>query len=155
MLNSAPDNFRRLIDEVFENAAGGMLRPVNTVSRSQQWSPVLESAWTEHALRIRAVVPGVVGEDLKVTLNNNQLILEGERKLPEGWDKDAWTQLAYGKFQTAVTLPTGLDTDKLECRLHDGVLDIAVPVSEARRPRQVHIHTGANAADTQAKSISA
>ena len=153
MLNSAQDNFRRLIDEVFENAAGGMLRPVSTVSRSQQWSPILESAWTENALRVRAIVPGVLSEDLKVTLNNNQLILEGERKLPEGWDKDAWTQLAYGKFQTSVTLPTGLDSDKLECRLHDGVLDIAVPVSEARRPRQVQIQTGANAEN--AKTIAA
>ena len=155
MLNSAHDNFRRLIDEVFENAAGGMLRPVSTVSRSQQWSPVLESAWTENALRVRAVVPGVKSEDLKVTLNNNQLILEGERKLPEGWDKDAWTQLAYGKFQTAITLPTGLDTDKLECNLHEGVLDIAVPVSEARRPRQVQINLGGAENNNQAKTISA
>ncbi|HYO81528.1 MAG TPA: Hsp20 family protein [Bryobacteraceae bacterium] len=154
MLNSANDNFRRLIDEVFENAAGGMLRPVSTVSRSQQWSPVLESAWTDNALRIRAIVPGVLSGDLKVTLNNNQLVLEGERKLPEGWQKDAWTQLAYGKFQTAVTLPTGLDADKLECRLHDGVLDISVPVSEARRPRQVQVQTGAPE-NNQARTITA
>ena len=155
MLNSAHDNFRRLVDELFENTSGGMLRPVSTVSRSQQWSPVLESAWADNALRIRAVVPGVKSDDLKVTLNNNQLILEGERKLPEGWDKEAWTQLTYGKFQTAVTLPTGLDTDKLECRLQDGVLDVAVPVSEARRPRQVQINVNSAGENNQAKTITA
>jgi HSP20 family protein len=141
-IRQTSDNFRRLVDQFFDSASGSMLRPAVNPSREQMWSPALESTWTDNSLRLRAVVPAVGAEDLKVTLHNNQLIIEGERKLPEGWNSDSWTQLAYGKFQTAVTLPNNLDVDRMQCRLHDGVLDVEIPVTEARRPRQVRIETG-------------
>src|SRR5258706_7140828 len=48
-------------------------------------------------------------KDVHLTVQNNQLVIEGERKAPERFDKNAFTQLAYGKFHTALTLPTGLD----------------------------------------------
>ncbi len=75
-------------------------------------------------------------------MQNNQLILEGERKQPENFKNNANTQLAYGKFYAAVTLPSGLIVDKLNCRLQDGVLDIQIPVSEQMKPRQIQIQSG-------------
>jgi HSP20 family protein len=69
-------------------------------------------------------------------------VLEGERKAPEGWARNAFTHMSYGRFYTAVTLPSGLDLDKLHCLLHDGVLDIRIPVAEASKPRQIQIQTG-------------
>jgi HSP20 family protein len=134
------DHFRRSVDQLFDNMYATPAR--QTEGRDWTFSPVLESAWNDNALHLRAIVPGVVQNDVKVTLNHNQLVIEGERKRPEGWDRDSWTQLAYGKFSTAVTLPSGLDVEKLNCRLHDGVLDIRIPVTEARRPRQIQIETG-------------
>ena len=80
--------------------------------------------------------------------------LEGERKTPEGFDKNTFPQLSYGKFYTSVSLPAGLDLDKLNCRLHDGVLDIQVPVAEQMKPRQVQINTG-EPQQQQRKGISA
>jgi len=118
------------------------------------FSPAIESAWTDQVLHLRAIVPGVQQNELKVTLNSNQLVLEGERRRPQGWEQNAWTQLAYGKFRTSVTLPNGLDFENLNCRLHDGVLDIDIPVSEARRPRQIQVQVG-TANDDQQRTISA
>jgi len=57
-------------------------------------------------------------------------------------DNNAQSQLAYGKFYAAVTLPGGLNVDKLTCRLQDGILDIQIPVSEQKRPRQIQIQAG-------------
>jgi HSP20 family protein len=114
------------------------------------FSPVLESAWTENSLHLRAIIPGVPEKDVQVSVQNNQLIVEGERKLPERLQKNAFRQMAYGKFYTAVTLPTGLDVDKIECHLREGVLDISLPLSEASRPRQIQINAGQGT-----KSISA
>lgn len=137
------DFFRRSVDQLFENFYGAPVeRTALPASRDWTFSPALESAWSDNYLHLRAVLPGVEQKDVKVTLNNNQLIIEGERKAPEGWNRDAWTQLAYGKFYTAVTLPTGLDLDKVSCRLHDGLLDISIPILESRRPRQIQIQTG-------------
>src|SRR5690349_25165675 len=76
------------------------------------------------------------------SIGSQRLVIEGERKAPEGFDKNAFTQLAYGKFYTALTLPTGLDVDHVSCRLWNGILEIHVPISEASKPRQIQIQTG-------------
>ena len=138
------DHFRRSVDQLFDNVYGSQRSVQSSGSQSREWvfSPVLESAWTDGGLHLRAIVPGVRQGDLKVTLANDQLVLEGERKAPEGWDRNAFTQLAYGRFHTAVALPGNLDAEKMSCRLHDGVLDIQIPVHEARKPRQIQIQSG-------------
>jgi HSP20 family protein len=74
-------------------------------------------------------------------VQSNQLILEGERKAPEGWTSGAYPQIAYGKFYTSVPLPQNLKVDQVNCRLHDGVLDIHVPVAEGMKPRQIPIES--------------
>ena len=150
------DHFRRTVDQMFGSVYGEQNAAPREGTREAErvFSPAIESAWTDHVLYLRAIVPGVSQNDLKVSLNSNQLILEGERRRPEGWESNSWTQLAYGKFQTSVTLPNGLDYDKLNCRLHDGVLDISIPVSEARRPRQIQVQVGSGEDDGQ-KTISA
>src|SRR5205085_12221230 len=106
------------------------------------FTPAVESSWTENDLLLRAIVPGVTDKDVKVTVQNNRLVIEGERKAPEGWNENGYTQIAYGKFYTAVPLPSGLNLDRIACRLHDGVLDIQVPVAEQRKPRQIPIQAG-------------
>jgi HSP20 family protein len=147
------DHFRRSVDQLFENfyglpaESGRSMLPNGT-----QWtfSPVMETAWGDSTLNLRAILPGIAQQDLKVSVQNNQLIIEGERKAPEAYKNNAHTQLVYGKFYAAVTLPSGLNVDKLTCRLQDGVLDIQIPVSEQMKPRQVQIQSGESR-----KSISA
>jgi len=88
-------------------------------------------------------MPGTEKPNTRFSPNqNNQLVIEGERKVPEGFDKNAFTQMAYGKFYAALTLPAGLDVDHVSCRLQNGILDIQVPVTEARKPKQIRIQTG-------------
>jgi HSP20 family protein len=146
------DQFRRSVDEMFENFQEYRGQAAQSGDRPANWtfSPLLESSWTDTALHLRAIIPGVPEKDVQVSVQNNQLIVEGERKHPEGFRKNAFRQMAYGKFYTAVALPTGLDVDKVQCQLHDGVLDIYLPLSEASRPRQIQINA---AQDT--KSIGA
>jgi HSP20 family protein len=151
------DQFRRSVDQMFENFYGYPAErtagsSANSERSGAQWnfSPVLETGWDEHALHLRAVLPGVKEGDVNVSLQGNQLVLTGERKQPEGFSKNAFTQLTYGKFYTSVALPTGLDSEKITCRLHDGVLDIDIPVAESMKPRQVPIQAG-----SEKKAISA
>jgi HSP20 family protein len=149
------DQFRRSVDQMFENFYGWE-RPSSgnpsAAERNWTFSPVLESGWNEHQLMLRAILPGVSDKDVNVTIQNNQLVLECERKALEGFNKNAYTQLAYGKFFTAVTLPSGLDTDHISCRLHQGILEIVIPVSETARPKQIQIQT---AGTPQHKTINA
>ncbi|HUA19226.1 MAG TPA: Hsp20 family protein [Bryobacteraceae bacterium] len=139
------DHFRQSVDQLFENVYGF---PVETGRPAQagaggQWifSPVVESVWSDTLLNLRAILPGVAQHDLKVSVQNNQLVIEGERKQPEHLQKNGYRQLVYGKFYSTMTLPAGLDLDRLTGRLHDGVLDIQIPVSEQMKPRQIQIQT--------------
>jgi HSP20 family protein len=138
------DQFRRSVDQMFDNFYG-QTQPANsnaTGERNWTFSPVIESGWNENMLNLRAILPGVSEKDLRVSVQNNQLVLEGERKAPEGFEKNAFTQLAYGKFYAVLTLPAGLDVDHVRCHLTNGVLDIQVPVLEESKPKQIQIQTG-------------
>ena len=148
------DQFRRSVDQLFENFYGfpsetGRLLASPTGS---QWmfSPAVETHWSDTNLNLRAILPAVNQNDVKVTVQNNQLIIEGERKAQEGSAKGGYTQLAYGRFRNEIALPSGLDLDKVNCHLHDGVLDIQIPIAEKARARQIQVQTG-----EQRKGISA
>jgi HSP20 family protein len=139
------DQFRRSVDQLFENFYGYPAESGRSLTGAgAQWafSPAAESFWGENALHLRVIVPGVSQQDLKVSVQNNQLVIEGERKPPEHAQKSGYTQLSYGRFYTAVTLPSGLDLDKMSCRLRDGILDIQIPMSEKMKPRQIPVQAG-------------
>ena len=137
------DHFRRSVDQLFENFYGFPAESGRSLP-SGQWvfSPMIETAWEDSSLHLRAIVPGIPQQDLKVSVQNNQLIIEGERKQPETFKSKGNTQLAYGKFYAALSLPNNLNADKLTCRLQDGILDIQIPVSEQMKPRQIQIQSG-------------
>ena len=140
------DQFRRSVDQLFENFYGYPTEPGRalTPGLGSQWlfSPPVETNWGETALNLRAIVPGIAQQDLRVSVQNNQLVIEGERKSPEWASKNAYTQLTYGRFRTEMSLPAGLDVDKLHAHLHDGVLDIQIPLAEKMKPRQIQIQSG-------------
>ena len=148
------DQFRRSVDQLFENFYGFPSESGRMIQAGagSQWlfSPAVESAWGDTTLNLRAILPGISPNDVKVTVQNNQLIVEGERKALEGSAKSGYTQLAYGKFRSEIALPAGLDLDKVNCSLNNGVLDIQIPVTEKSRPRQIQVQTG-----EQRKSIGA
>jgi HSP20 family protein len=138
------DQFRRSVDQMVDSFYGQSAAAPSAASRDRNWtfSPVLESGWTDQFLTIRAILPGVSEKDVQVTVQNNQLVIEGERKVPEAFEKNAVTQIAYGKFCAVANLPTGLNVDHINCRLENGMLDIQLPIAEASRPKQIQIHGG-------------
>jgi HSP20 family protein len=131
---------RNLFDEVFESFWNAAL-PAQSVRQEWSFRPPVESGWTDDHLNLRVVVPGVSEKDVKVTVQGNQLYIQGERKAPEGFGKDGyvWNSIPYGKFERVLELPAGLDVDKLKAHLHDGFLDIRIPVATAMKPKEIPI----------------
>ncbi len=147
------DHFRRSVDQLFDSFYGPTFRSQSTPDRADQvssvFSPVIESGWSEHELHLRCILPGVGERDVNVSVTGNQLTIEGERKAPEGWTKGAAPRLSYGRFQASLILPNGLDLNKVSCRMHDGVLDIAIPVAEQMKPRRIEVQSGPRAIEAQ------
>jgi HSP20 family protein len=136
-------DFRRNFDQLF-NAAQNT-RPTSGGERTEwNFSPAVETGWTDDFLNLRVVVPAVSQNDLKMTVQGSQLTIQGERRAPEEFGKEGtvYSQMPYGRFERVLDLPAGLDLDKLQAHLHDGVLDIRIPVAAAQKPKQVPISVG-------------
>jgi HSP20 family protein len=148
------NDFRRSFDQWFDT--------LTTYSPSRPdgdyaFSPGVETGWTDEALNLRFIIPGVSEKDLKITIQGNQLQLQGERRTPQNFAKEgnAYWRLAYGKFERVFDLPNGLDVDQLKAHLHDGVLDIQIPLAEAMKPRPVQIQIGPSSEPRQLQSVAA
>lgn len=103
-------------------------------------TPTVESGWNDDGLNLRVVLPGVGENDLKVNIQGNQLVVEGERKKPENFARNGGSLwLPYGKFYRSIDLPDAVDHERIQCRLHDGVLDIQLPIIESMKPRRIPI----------------
>jgi HSP20 family protein len=139
------EHFRQSVDQLlgsnFGTGASSQSTGTQQANSEAVFSPILESGWNESEMFIRAVLPGVSEKDVNVSVRSNQLVLEGERKAPENWTKGAYTQLGYGKFYAAVTLPQGLNLEKVSCRMHNGLLDVVIPIAEQMKARQIPINT--------------
>lgn len=147
------NDFRRSFDQVFENFASTTRRQSSGGERDYNFSPAVETGWSDDYLNLRVIVPGVSQNDIRVSVQANQLVIEGERKFPEEFGKqgNVYNHMNYGKFQRVLDLPGGLELDKLQANLHDGVLDIRVPVAHAMKPRQVQVTGGSGETKIDAK----
>jgi HSP20 family protein len=106
------------------------------------WIPpvdILETADGE--VVVKAEVPDVKREDIKITVENNILSLEGERKSEPKNDADRYHRVerSYGAFRRSFTLPANVDSTKVQASYRDGVLTITLPRREEMRPRQIEV----------------
>ena len=81
-------------------------------------------------LLVKVDVPGMKKEDLTLEVTDGQLVLRGERKQEKEEKKDGFfrTERTYGSFTRTVALPEGARVDTVTASLHDGVLEIAMPM---------------------------
>src|SRR5690348_12801802 len=71
------------------------------------WSPQIEMYERDNKLVIRADLPGLNKNDVKVELNDNLLTIEGERKQEKSDERGGWSERSYGRFFRAINLPEG------------------------------------------------
>ena len=95
----------------------------------------------DEAFTIRALVPGLESEDLDIEVLNNTVAIRGEFKCPVDEKARFLTcELPQGKFSRVIALPVGVDANKVEASLKNGVLTLRVPKAEAHRPRAIKIN---------------
>jgi HSP20 family protein len=90
-------------------------------------------------------MPGLKTEDIKIEVQNNQLVISGERHYVMNEDGDGTTlhhERSYGKFERTFVLPSTINTEKIEAHFQDGVLNVALPKAENAKGRSIQIQTG-------------
>jgi len=106
-------------------------------------SPAMDVVETDNEVVVKAELPGLKAEDIKVSVENGALTISGEKR-QEREQKDRNYPLVerrFGSFYRSVMLPSGADADKVDARYHDGVLTLTMPKSEQAKPKKIEIKT--------------
>jgi HSP20 family protein len=133
------EQLQRRMDRLFQNAYGLEGRPW----RVGVYPPVNISEDRDH-IYVRAELPGVQAADLSITLQDNNLILRGERKIPAE-DKQVnyhRRERESGFFRRIVALPAAVQGDKTEATCKDGILTVKMAKPEAVKPRKIEVKVG-------------
>jgi HSP20 family protein len=106
------------------------------------WVPPVDVQETEDAYLFTAELPGLTKDDVSITLEDNLLTLSGERSLKEKEEGENFHRVerAYGSFARSFTLPTQVDSTKVEASFKDGLLTIEIAKAEQAKPRKIEIH---------------
>jgi HSP20 family protein len=92
---------------------------------------------------VRAELPGLKPDELDISVTGDTLSLSGERKIPAEDENAQYhrREREAGKFSRIVSLPSQVDTGKVDARCRDGVLTVVLPKAETAKPRQIAIKT--------------
>ena len=90
---------------------------------------------------LRAELPGIKSDDLEINATDNNISINGERRLPEenGNARFHRRERDSGRFSRAITLPGKVDNDKISANMKDGMLTITIPKAESAKPKQIQI----------------
>ena len=113
----------------------------DTFSRANSFSPACEIRDEEKNFLISIDVPGLSKEELEIEVKDNQLHVSGERKQKSGTEKDTVlrSEKRFGKFSRAFSLPQNVNTEAIQARFENGVLEIAIPKEEKSQARKITI----------------
>lgn len=105
-------------------------------------SPATDILEREDGFYVFMDIPGVRREDLKIDINENELLVTG-RALQGASDKETFLEVQFGpgEYVRAVSLSDRVDRENISANLKDGVLTLHLPRLEKAAPRRIPIHT--------------
>jgi HSP20 family protein len=117
---------------------GGNASEVMTVA---DWVPTVDIAEDEKEYLIKAEIPEVDKKDVKVTVQEGVLTVQGERKkeTEEKGKRFHRIERAYGTFVRSFTLPEDAAEDKIQAEFKDGMLLVHLPKTEKPKPKAVEV----------------
>lgn len=132
------DRMNRLFDESFRGANRGA---DDDWALGGSWAPAVDIYEQNGNIELKAELPGIDPKDVDIRVENNVLTLRGERRIDDEVKRESYHRVerAYGAFSRSFTLPTVVDTEKIQAEYKDGVLRLVLPKKEEAKPRQIQI----------------
>lgn len=132
----------REMEEVFRQYAPLLGRAMPAAGGTiTQWRPVADIGETDQEYLIKAELPDVRKEDVKITVDDDVITITGERKQrnEERGEKEVRVESFYGTFSRSFALPDNVDTEHIRAEFRDGVLRIHVPKAAKRKSQEVSV----------------
>ncbi len=128
------------VDELFNRFLGETLSP----SWTGGYNVPTDVFHTDGRLVIRMDLPDVNPDEVEVTVQENTLVINGNRRFPYDAENIRFLRRGtfYGDFTQRVMLGKGLDVDKISARYNNGVLELSLPYAEEVKPKKIAINVG-------------
>jgi HSP20 family protein len=129
-----PEPFTREIDRVFDAFFG-------QTDRGRRWVPPMDLVEADDHFVLKADLPGLAEGDVNLEVQDSTLTISGERKAEHEEREKGWYRIerSFGSFSRSLTLPDGVDPERIEASFNDGVLEVRIPKPEERKPQRISI----------------
>lgn len=108
---------------------------------AEEWSPLVDIEETESEYLIRAELPGLSKDNVKVTVEDGVLMLSGERELERRVEGQTFHRVerSHGSFSRSFTLPEDADGESVKANYKDGMLKVSVAKREDAKPKAIEV----------------
>jgi len=110
------------------------------------WNDAWDDGWgcdvqdSEDEIVVRAEVPGFEPDEIDVRLSSGRLVLQAEHKTERETSENGGGHFSsYGKFYRAMSVPAGIEADKIEANYKNGVLEVHLPKGEAAKSKRIAV----------------
>ena len=134
----------REFEDLFDRYTRAMGWPANRgqeLMTKGDWLPRVDISETDGEFVIKAEIPEVRKEDVKVGVDNGILTIQGERKQEKDENKEKFHRVEryYGSFVRSFTLPDNVDEAGIRASFKDGMLNLTLPKSAVAKPKTIEI----------------
>jgi HSP20 family protein len=137
-MDEAQNRLNRFFLGGFPNRIGSGETPCLTVA---DWSPEVDISEDDHGYLLKADLPEMKKDDVRVTVEDGILCVSGERKIEKEDQKRKFhrTERSFGNFRRSFTLPEDADSKKVTAEFRDGVLKVHLPTTPIARSKAIEV----------------
>jgi len=138
------EDLMNITDELhrfFEDFFGERLPVRRSSEESPAWIPRVDIAETDDEIIVRADIPGMEKDEIKVTLSDNILTISGEKKIERDEKRENYHRVerVFGSFSRSFYIPTNVEADKIKASYKNGVLEVVLPKKESAKPKEIPV----------------
>ena len=112
-----------------------------TFGRERTWTPAIDVMRDNGNLVVRADIPGIKPEEVKIEVEDDILTVSGEHEEHKEQKDKLYVrrERRYGSFSRSMTLPPGVEAKNIEAKTHDGVVEVTIPLPKEAKKETVTI----------------
>jgi HSP20 family protein len=144
------DQFDQMMAEFWRRPFSGLLPSIPSLLRPSRTLlgeslslrvPAVDVFEEEEEVVLKAEVPGLSKEDLKIDLTDSMLTISGEKKKEEEVKEEAYaySERSYGAFSRSLQLPCAVKADKAKATFKNGILEVKLPKTEEAKKRHISV----------------
>ena len=132
-------SLRDAMDQLFDE----MISQPGSMAAGNRLMPAIDLYQTDEAVVLKASLPGINPDDLKISVTGDVLTIQGEQAA-EREDKQATYHIRerkWGSFSRSLSLPVPVKSDKANAEYENGILTLTLPKAEEVRPKTITVKT--------------